>query len=82
MPFTYSKRYENTIFNHIRQINEYNYQKSLQIVPPENESYNFVIKRKLMTRKNILLNLLKSEQAKIDYLLKQAKERKIKLEKF
>ena len=75
MPFTYSKRYENTIFNHIRQINEYNYQKSLQIVPPENESYNFVVKRKLMTRKNILLNLLKSEQAKIHSNYKSYLER-------
>ena len=65
IPFVYSKRYENTIFNHIRQINEYNHQKSLDVVPPENDAYNFAVKKKLMTRKNILLNLLKSEQAKL-----------------
>lgn len=65
IPFVYSKRYENTVFNHIRQINEYNPQKSLDIVPPENDAYNFAVKKKLMTRKNILLNLLKSEQAKL-----------------
>ena len=65
IPFAYSKRYENTVFNHIRQINEYNHQKSFDIVPQDNGAYNFAMKKKLMTRKNILLNLLKSEQAQL-----------------
>jgi hypothetical protein len=65
IPYAYSKKYENIIFHHFRQINDYEFQKQLHLNPPEKINYNFVSKNKLLTKNNILLKLLKSEKNKI-----------------
>ena len=85
IPYAYSKKYENIIFHHFRQINDYEFQKQLHLNPPEKINYNFVSKNKLLTKNNILLKLLKSEQNKIhlNYNLysKKVSNNKKKLEK-
>ena len=64
--FAYLKKYESTVFTPILQINDYNYQKEFHINPPENSRYNFVTKNKNVTKSNILLSLIKSEQNKLE----------------
>ena len=65
MQIAYSKKYENTVFNHIKQINQYRYRKDLEINPLEDDYYDFISKNKLLKKSNILIKLMKSEQKKL-----------------
>ena len=64
-PFYYSRPYEKAVFYHLKQINDYKYQKYLQLNTIEDNSYNFINKNKLLTKSNIILQLIKSEQNKL-----------------
>ena len=65
-PIAFSKKYENTVFNHLRQIHYYKYQKYLQLFPSKDCTYNFITENKLLTKNNILLKLMKTEQNKLE----------------
>ena len=62
----YSNRYVNFVFNHLKQINDYKYQKYLQLNPSEDSHYKFIHKNRQITRSNILLRLMKMEQNKLE----------------
>ena len=64
--FAYSNRYINFVFNHLKQINDYKYQKYLQLNPSEDSHYKFIHKNRQITRSNILLRLMKMEQNKLE----------------
>ena len=64
--FAYSNRYVNFVFNHLKQINDYKYQKYLQLNPSEDSHYKFIHKNRQITRSNILLRLMKMEQNKLE----------------
>ena len=64
-PIAFSKRYENTVFNHLRQIHDFKYQKYLQLNPSKDCNYDFITENKLLTKNNILLKLMKTEQNKL-----------------
>ena len=64
-PIAFSKKYENTVFNHLRQIRDFKYQQFLQLKPSKESNYNFITENILLSKQNILLKLMKSEQNKL-----------------
>jgi hypothetical protein len=64
--FTYSKRYEDVVFNHLKQISDYKYQKYLQLNPTEDSSYKFIFKNRQVSRSNVILKMMKMEQNKLE----------------
>ena len=64
-PFIYSNKYQDTVLNHIHLINDYNYKQNFKLYSPRDSGYDFTLKNRLVKKSNFLLQLLKTEQTKL-----------------
>ena len=63
-PLSYSKAYIDTVFDSKKIINKYNFRKGLEIDPPE-DLITFSTKKKEISVKNALIDLLNNESKKL-----------------
>jgi len=63
-PLSYSKAYEDTVFDSKNLINNYNFRKGLELDPPE-DLITFSTKKKEISVKNALIDLLNNESKKL-----------------
>ena len=72
-PIAYSKEYVDIVFDSKKLINNYNFRKGLDLDPPEN-LVTFSTKKKEISVKNVLIDLLNNESEKLSI-----KEKKFKI---
>ena len=64
-PIIYSSKYQDTVLNHIYLINDYNYKQNFKMNSPRDSGYDFTLKNRLVKKSNFILNLLRTEQKKL-----------------